>query len=57
VIVFPPPPVHANPRLIHHRRHQVIGTPDPERAFEASDLLLLFGLEKSLARFSADHGV
>lgn len=34
---------------------QVLGIPDPNRAFEENDILVLFGHETNVRRFLADH--
>lgn len=35
---------------------RIIGIPEPSRAFEAGDILLIFGMEKNVKRLLRDHG-
>jgi len=34
---------------------KIIGVPEPERVFEADDLLLLFGTERNVRRLLDEH--
>lgn len=39
----------------HHPINKVLGNPDPNRRFEADDILLLFGFEKDVRRMLTDY--
>ena len=40
-----------------HPIGKILGIPEPTRAFEPDDVLVLFGLAKDVRRIMADHGV